>query len=264
MADAEITYALQGIIGDTDIHHVIDNRLVPSGYPGGGAAKYFVDGLPEVVIRHTPYQTDLEATIQAAQASNQLPRHGIPALPFIPLQHHGEIYVVTRKLHGVQLRELLSPQAPESFYEHVDQQWSKIPSYLTSGRENAHHCALDIYDAFQYMVGESAADTNEAITLVDFLEMSIDYSQQPERGAYERALLSASTGLIEIEQALHRRLALARTTLHEALDKAQTMIGAEDSYSTRLRRAHINVVKHCLETDTVVKPDDKELIARFA
>lgn len=257
----ESTPRLEDLIGEADIHDLIDHHLTPAPYEGRATEKYWVDGLPEVVIRHTHQVPEPEEHLIVAFAYNELPSYGIDALPYISIPHDDEIYVVTRKMHGVNLEDLLHPDAPGELATAVDQRWANIINYIRGARRVGRPCATDIIGPNQYMLGRTVSDVEEKLKLVDLGTYAADYADSPENGIYEHRLLSAANAIVEIEQALMtRRLVVARAALSEAVAHAYTYITAvDDPY----RRAVLRVSDYVVEQGIEVAEDNEKFIHTF-
>jgi hypothetical protein len=245
---------LEGIIGDQNIHDIIDHRLLSTGYPGY-TKKYFVDGLPEVVIRHNAGEPEPEQRDKVVKAYNELPLYNVPVLPYVPVEHNGEIYVVTRKMHGVELEEILNRGVPPFMHTIVDERWANITKYLSSGRREGRDCATDIEHFGQHMYGRTAVDDEDVLRLVDLGEDTINYAKPPFSvgGSYERIILVTASTVIEMENAFDRKLAAARRALKGAIKIAIDLGDPTNDY----RRAVIDKSKYVLKHGVVINSEDE-------
>src|SRR6266852_2738350 len=109
MAAYESQSTLYDLIGDADVVEIIEHRLVPAPFEQKHTKKYLIDGLPEVVVRNTPSEPLPEDRNRVETAFSRLPSYGIAALPYIPVEQAGEVYVFTRRVHGADLANIVSP-----------------------------------------------------------------------------------------------------------------------------------------------------------
>ncbi|HEY5667997.1 MAG TPA: hypothetical protein VIR03_02410 [Candidatus Saccharimonadales bacterium] len=258
MRTPESVPTLTDLIGDASILEIIEDRLLPSDYEGAMTRKYFVDGLPEVVIRHTPGEPEPSIRDVVATAFSQLPEHGIVALPYLPVEHQGEIYVVTRKVHGVSLEQMATPDASDSLVRGIDSQWANMFAYVRDGRAEGFACAGEIIGLGQHMYGRTSVDTSDRIRLVDLGQSAINYAEYPGSAEYERALIRLASEVVEVESALGRpdQLRLSRAVLDQAIDLGERSLGGRKS--EELRRIFIDAAKYVLAERVTLDPDDDE------
>ncbi len=252
MSTYETGPTLQDIVGDADIHELLDSRLIIAGYPGANTDKYFIEGLPEVVVRHQLGEPELHIRNAVATVYSQLPSHGIPAIPYVPVQHNDELYVVTRKFHGANLQEILNPDMSDALHDTVDNLWGNLSSYVMTGRLSGRMCATDIDGVDSYMLGRTVIDTEDRLTLVDLGERAVDYSKLLGAEGYERATIRLANSIVEIEHLSEKRLAVARGALNSAIDVAEIVVDANDDRRMML----IDIARHILERSIQIDPDD--------
>jgi hypothetical protein len=255
---------LETLVGNVDIHDVIANRLVPAPYPGAATEKYFIEGMPEVVVRHTPRAPEPGKENEVAAAFQALPEHGIPSLPYIPVEHNGDIYVVTRKLHGLDITEAAESPEAATIGSKVDKQWGKIIKYMQRGRAEGIVCASDILDPTAHMYGKTAVDTDDEVRLVDLGIYAAHYGRHDyvRSAAYERELISAARSIVELEESYRQPMTLARLALTGAVELGREKLGSEkDIY----RKAFLNIAQYIVDNGVILDADDDmEFVLRFA
>jgi hypothetical protein len=193
---------------------LLDGALVPSGYPGKGTQKFFVEGHPEVVVRNNE-KVAVSDMRGAAAAYSRLREHGFNVLSMAVVPHNDEAYVITQKVHGRDLIDAVAEQ-PELVPE-VDQFWTRLIDYHAAAYENQDPVAKDIISVAQYVHGHIAGSSEDKIYAVDLSE----YSGKRTLDDWEYALDLAQLGseLVKLETAAGQGLTAARAELATAAAK---------------------------------------------
>jgi hypothetical protein len=199
-----------------DIEKVIAHDLVPSGYPGSYTEKYLVRGYPHLVVRHVKEGEPIYVLNEAAGVFNELADFGIDALPYIPVEHDGEAYIVTLKVTGDALKDVLA-EGDEEMAARVDDMWSKLISYVVTRKQNGEPYAGDIYAPDQYMYGTVLDDDEARVWLVDLGEYAKRFSEGTERYDYEREMLELVNTVLSLEDKLRLPLTTSRSVLKQSV-----------------------------------------------
>lgn len=199
---------LEDLIGQEPPEHILEHCLIDSSYPGSNTLKYRVKGLPEVVVRSDRDLPEPAERETVAQAFQQLPAYGIDALPYIPVEHNGEVAVFTRRFHGDNLEDLLHPDIDPTLLRAIDHNRTHLIKYYTSGFADGEIRADDISSIDSYMYGRTAADPQEIrrLVLVDLGTYVTSYpAPLNDDRAFARILLDLANTLIEIEQRINKK-----------------------------------------------------------
>lgn len=241
----ENTPALTDIIGDADIHRILDEQLIPWDTGHRNTEKFQVAGMPEVVIRHNADDfRSLQHAQEVASLFNELPSHDIPTLPYVVTEHNDKIYAVTRMLHGHDILSLARPNAPPKMHSMIDRQWTRIIDYNRRARQKNHPAAADISKPGQYMYGKTCNDSEDSITLVDLGTLAFDFHKQRNNHAYEGMLFHGVRFLLGLESRLGKCLSMSRLAIEEALDTGYDFL-AYDTPS-ELRQAYLWASRYML------------------
>jgi hypothetical protein len=257
MYTQENSPTLQTIIGNADIHQIIDERLIPWETSYRNTEKYLVEGLPDVVVRHNPgeFSSPQHAEV-VASAFNRLPQHDIPTLPYVIANHNEEIYVVTRRLYGQDLLAIATPDASNALHQQIDRHFTRVIDYTRRARQEGFDYADDILEPSQYMLGRTSVDTEDAIRLVDLSTRSLILNADATivGGYYEAIMFEGARAVLRLEQGLGRHLSMSRLALDEAIDLGDLSAPPYDdtdsinnSYLKALRRAYLNASRYMLK-----------------
>lgn len=256
---------LSDIIGDADIHQIIEERLTPWDIGHRNTEKFLVEGMSEVVLRYNGDDfTDLPTAKRVAAVYNQLPLHDIATLPYVVTEHAGQIYVVTRKLHGYGMLEVATPDASDDIRQQVDRRWTRLIDYARNARQQGLLAAPDIFDPTQHMFGRTSVDTEDDIRLVDLDTSAKALDKNLRASGYEFMILSASESIVTLESGLDRHLSMARLAFTEAAELGHDLLIYGDN--RKFRRAHINAAQYILEHQIHLPDnmDEEELVERFS
>jgi len=178
------------VLPDT-IHHIIDTdlMLVSEGRPSQ-TQRYITPSYPDLLIRHNDRSVDYATISKTAKVFNELPSFGINSLPYVPLEHNGEPYVVTLKVEGENLVDIIvRGDFPPDLIREIDALWASLSGYLVYGKESLAPIAADIYTPNQYMYGTVAGSTTPRLWLVDLGEHTNTFKSESEKRTLSRSLL---------------------------------------------------------------------------
>ncbi|MDB5181969.1 MAG: hypothetical protein JWP13_732 [Candidatus Saccharibacteria bacterium] len=227
------TSRIDELTGGADIHELLDERLLPSGFPGGSARKFLVDGHPDLVVRKNRWQDDLEDAQRVAEAFGRLNEYGVNALPYVPITHNDKLYVVTQKVNGTELENVLHPAVTDDVVSSMDRTWAGLADYMRDAKVSDLVCARDVLAPHQYMVGTTATDPNQDVRLVDLDKFAQKFGEgldDYDADAYGEHLVYLAGHIVGLEIATGRRLDLSRHSAELALGAADELIGQDDSY----------------------------------
>lgn len=206
---------------------LLDNRLLPSDYDGEETEKYFVDGFPEVLVRHNA-ETTVESMRRARDTYLRLGEYGISLLNYAVVPHKGEAFVIGPKVHGKDLLEAIEDGSVPS--EEADHLWKNVLEYHAHAYERKIPIAVDLIGSYQYVFGHLANEQEKKIYLVD-LSMNSG-SLVPTTLMYCNSLILLCQSIVESEEASGEKLAGARTQLEKAL----ISLPPDYEYGSALRR----------------------------
>jgi hypothetical protein len=252
---------LSSLIGNEDIYDILDNRLVLAPYQGASTEKYFVTGMPEVVVRHTPNEPAYHKRQAVADAVNSLSEHGIAALPYVPVDYSERTYVVTRKVHGVNLEQAAGLPNAAAIAQDVDGQWSAIVNYIRKSRSEGLEIAADILGHSQHMYGRIIDDPADKVRLVDLGSGVTNYSTQAAVAAlnYEDVLRAAAHDVVELERFFAQTLPRSREAMRTALEYALEVLPPDDPYAKGL----VNISRLALSRSVILNIEDDDAIEQF-
>lgn len=200
-----------------DLDAISPNDLILSHYPGGEADKYFVRGYPQLLVRHHEGGYPIDHLRQTALVFNELPRYGINALPYVPAEIGGEPCIVTLRVTGDPLEDILKSGADSEMITRIDTLWSNLVTYMRERKQNHQPCARDIYTPAQYMFGTIANEDKKELWLVDLGEHAEAFSDRPGYYGYEGLVLRVTNTVLSLEKSLGPHLPESRSALEQAL-----------------------------------------------
>lgn len=199
-----------------DIHSILEESLIDAKELNAqhrNTEKYYVDGHPDLLVRLN--RGDFPGVIkEACEAVSHLRKHGVNVLPFEVVEHEGEAYVITQRVHGHSLNEELKRTDNMALVQECDLLWRGLVLNLMHQRKKGRMVPTDIEEPHQYMTGTIACDTRPKVWLVDLSTST--YDPRDERDYAEQGLFTAS-GIIKVEAISGRSLPLAREALGRAL-----------------------------------------------
>jgi|GEM_PF-4676727 len=231
---------LSALIEDHDPYDLIQNHLVPAPYEyphptadyPGEALRYFVDGLPEVVVRHS--QDCDEATmlhdLKYAHYRLRSDTFKIATLPCFPVvlqdqDGQDQTYVFTERLHGVTLDSMLSSTMPNDVVVDVDSRWASISNYYLASLTAGGPVVDNVMYHDGHMYGTTASRQRQSIIFANLGNYVIDYSADHNFDSFLIANQFISNQVVEIEQALGKPHVLTQS--RQAIGK--TLLVAEAS-----------------------------------
>lgn len=259
----ETALVLSDIIGDAEIGEIIENQLILWDVGSQETTKYLVRDMPEVVVRFNwdEFQSLAEAE-HVGIVHNQLPEYGIFSLPYVATEYNNEIFIVTRKLHGKDLMEVVSPESSEQLREKLDNNWANLAKYALRGRQEGFLTAADVFTTPQYMYGRTCTDIEDDVRLVDLGTAAFNLSEDLHLGCYEQRIAYIAESIVELERSLgNRRLPMARTALAEAAEQGHDLL--TEGSNTELRRAHLNAASYMVKHGIIVDMPEDIFIRRF-
>ncbi len=225
-------YSIAELLPGVDIHDILDNQLRQIN-DTDHMIKYNVEGHPHVYVRTKPEwdQGDWDRITRAADAFNRLPAYEICALPYLPVLHRNQPYIVTQKVRGKPLADAFAQNPSPMLTTAIDQQWGRLARYAMGSKLFGLPSASDIERPEQYMHGSVSTDRVEGardrVRLVDLDEYTNDFKgSESESVEYEAHLLSLADAIVLMERKLPR-LSTARESMLSALAIAETSTARE-------------------------------------
>jgi len=212
---AEAHPPLETLLQGRDPHAILEHSLVEAGFPGGATQKFLVDGLPGVVVRLNPGHP--KKVFAASPVVNDLSRHGIQALPHLPVLHNNEAYVFTQRVTGQDLLSALGADRTGELARLSDTTWKELGQYMLESLRSDRLTALDIEGASQHMHG-TVGESDPGIRLVDLSEYVVRFSESPD--FFGLSTLAIAHATVDIESAAGTRLTQTRGVATEIISTA--------------------------------------------
>lgn len=256
---------ISDFIGDAEPYDVIDNQLVPWKINPVWTQLYLVNGFPEVVVRKSAiseYENELRGVHASADEFNSLNRHGIRTVPHVVVDNMDDAYFITHKVHGVELTEALTPEAPSRLHAMVDEHWAHIAHYTRTSVLEERPYAPDILTPNQYMLGRTAREAEETVQLVD-IGLPLDtYASEPASFTYESNAYTLACAVVQMEGLLGGRLLTAARLAVLAATHATAPIQAHPDAS--YRRSYARAAAFVLRSGKDISDlEEAEIGARF-
>lgn len=216
MSSGELYSNIANTLLPDDLWKSISPNLVPSGYDAGSTDISFVPGYDHLVARLPKKDREpLNTLRQTALAYNDLQSYGIDVLPYDLKEYDGKAYILTLKVTGKTLDEVLAGGADEVIIARVDDLWAKLIAYRVDCHDQGKPCAEDIYTADQYMIGTINGDSEERLWLVDLGQWTIEPSKPGSEDIYTEDIEDLAYNVLDIEERVGRPMQNSRRILEE-------------------------------------------------
>jgi hypothetical protein len=153
-----------------DIHYLLDHML-PSDIWSANTQFRHLLGRPDLLVRHN--DVDSQSITEGNEAARMAWLYGLPILPSAVVEHNDKTYVVTKRVEGTGLLEVLHHNPSPELLSQVDIAWGAQVRNLISCKQNGRTLPEDIGNPKQWMVGRlrpepgETADTSDQLWLVD-------------------------------------------------------------------------------------------------
>jgi hypothetical protein len=229
-----------------NIHALLDEGITDTGMGSGDTTIFAIEGHPDLLARLNP-GNPAEDRLDAKRATDRLLHFGVEVLPSDVVEHGGEAYVITKRVDGVPLLDVLSDDLSDESIEALEDNWEGLAEALVDARETGRLWPPDTASPEQYMVGALPDDPEDVIRFIDHPHraLNLDFGD-----TFESELLRLANGISDIEARVGRRLPRAREAIKWALEYGR------DSryYGDGLARA----TRHVLETGRRLEPHDED------
>jgi hypothetical protein len=146
-----------------NISSVLESQLVPLDIRG--TEKFYVDGHPELFVRR-----DINLPPKTVQESDRgyvnLRLQGVDVLPYAVVHNSEGLYVVTYKVDGQPLENMLQPGQDDRFINDVDRLYAQLGRFLFGAWQDGKPTAVDVFGPQQYMYG-TVKNQRRGIKFVD-------------------------------------------------------------------------------------------------
>lgn len=205
-----------------NIDEIVSKCLMPSGFSGSETDKYFVAGYPHLLVRHNRGGYPIARLNEAARVFNDLPAHGINSIPYIPVESDGEPYVITYRVSGRNLEDIIEEGADAELESQMDTLWSNLSTYLMTCKQQDLPCAREIYKPDQYMVGTVVDEHDPNIWLVDLGQSTSRLDQNPTYPEYDEIVLGMVNTFIHLESRVTQHMTRCRRSLELTIQTLET------------------------------------------
>lgn len=230
---------------------IITHSLIPAGQLNDqhrNTVKYFVDGRPDLFVRLNEGESPDNLRV-ALQATQRLGQYGVNVLPAQLVDRSDAAYVVTKRVNGRSLDEVLADNPPDEVVELADGVWAGIAKYLFDSREQGLPFCSDATSPGQFMLGTVEGESIPKIWLTDL--PTITFGKEDDRfDAFAREVLVLVNDIVEIEKLSGKKLTLARESCSELVSKMAD--------SATLGNGLTNAAKRVLEQSETIFPGDVE------
>jgi len=218
---------------------------------GGNTLMFLIESHPDLFVRlnFENHLEDMEASLNAVHG---LREYGVNVPPARAVEHDGEhhtdVYVVTKRIDGRPLVELLAGNADEELLAEVDTTWAGLArNLINSKKERA--IPMDVATPEQYMFGVMAGETQPRTWLVDLPEHTEDLNGD-DPDAYIEQVLNVANGVAIIQALTGKVMAAAQS----ALEKAVMLAEDSEEYGDGMA----NAVKYVIENNVTLYLDGDE------
>lgn len=185
---------------------------------GSATPLYDLDGHPDLLVRQED-DVVLDELRLGLESIYKAVSHGVNVLPSKLVVVDDSRYVVTAKVRGKPLQELLS-KPNEQLLEQVDSQYANLGRYLIDAMTKAEYACGDICSPHQQMYGTILDDPQPKVWLVDLPNGAWDLGKtSPYRGElYNLEVLGWVNGIVETESIADATLQTARLAAERAFE----------------------------------------------
>lgn len=225
----------------------------------GNTDKFYVIGHPGLFVREVA-RTPLQRMKDVKEAVDGLGQY-IYTLPCEVEQCGSNVYVVTKKVTGIRLRDALTNTASDELAAMVDEMFTGLAKnildcFMTGRRVPAETLSFD-----QFMVGTTVNDPQVKIRFVDFPESCFAVNDGPKPKTYEQEytyefeLLKLASELVDTEHRLDRIMPDARQAIKRCLKLAKR--------TGRFGNGPFNAICHILKTGEIIEEHETARIRQF-
>lgn len=239
------------LIGDTDIHDLLANQLVPAHFVGRDTEKFLVEGHPDLVVRLPYNATDSDEVHSALTVARNMETFGVRTPLFAPVDHRGKTYIVTERVKGQTLADTVSSQVADRTLKNIDRTYAGLTRHLTASVVEGSPTVDDVNTPDQFMVGTTKKRPRRDVLLVD-LPTEVDRIPDiPYTLEYPMRLMNLSQYVVNLELSADRPLPRARQALEVGLATASNPVYAPNSaeaadYYMLDRQGYIDAAHHIL------------------
>ncbi|HTE22580.1 MAG TPA: hypothetical protein VK674_06090 [Candidatus Limnocylindria bacterium] len=239
-------HSIETLLPDTDVHDVLDNSLTL--LRSGNTLVHEVEGHEDVIVRQSFTAINMLPDVErAAETFNRLPEHGIPCVPFIPQPHQDQVYIITQRVHGDKLNQLLAPDAEPAIVAETDVLLGTLGGYYHDRKQDGERVAPDLEATGQYMRGRVAGDPAVLSRAVDLEPFDLSFG--PDRGQdyehiYEEYAFWLARSVVDTEQRVAQELPAARHGIEEVLTLVDRKAGLPRMIATAIEDMLENGTKY--------------------
>ncbi len=208
-----------------------------------------IAGYPNLLVRTYDKSEDfLPETAQGLTAAYQAERYGVSVLPSKLYVAHNRQYVVTTKVKGRTLTDLLANEPNAENLRRADMLHASLGSYVMGQMNRGGLVADDIYTPGQYMVGTTLGDEQHKVRLVDLPDGARNLIPGPKtEEKYNRCVMDWVNGIIETESRANTYLELSRIVAAKVFNvSSRTHRGSE----------WVDAFEYAIETHELLDTDD--------
>jgi hypothetical protein len=229
-----------------NIHELLDEGITDTGMGSGDTIIFAIEGHPDLLARLNP-GNPADVRLDAKRATDRLLHFDVEVLPSEVVEHRGEAYVITKRVDGVPLLDVLTGDLSDESVEALEDNWEGLTEALVDARETGRLWPPDAASPEQYMVGTLPGDPVDVIRFIDHPHraLNLDFGD-----TFESELLRLANGVSDIEARTGRRLARTR----EAIEWAMQRCRDSQYYGDGL----VQATRHVLETGMPLQPHDDD------
>lgn len=210
-----------------DIDQLLATGLRDFRQPQGMTDLYNVEGHPSLLVRIYEDRTFLDTTHQGLEAAYVATQYDVNVLPSRLYVADRVCHVVTTKVVGRPLDELLGNGPSRELIDQTDTLYAGLGRYVMDAMVNHGFASDDIYDPGQYMYGATLQDPTPKIWLVDLPDGARSFAPHRRRDQhYNITVLDWINGIVTVEGATKATLQTARSIAEPAFElSSQTYHG---------------------------------------
>lgn len=201
-----------------DIYSYLQSRqfadLRFTAYRGHEMVTYRVPELPGILVRRPTRDASMECLRRTGLIYEELNAHGIPTVPYLPIEIEGEPCVATHEIDGVNLQVLLDTGDTSVIADQIDALWANLASYLLIRKQDKKPYIPNIYTPEQFEFGRFLEDDNLDLWLVH-LPVRADTFGITE--GYDESILRHIDTVLFMEGSVKQRLEKSRKAIDRAL-----------------------------------------------